>query len=61
MSPPRADEENTIHQGRMERELEDEERRRKEEKKTDPRRDVTLPNHQDGDKARSDSQGSSDS
>lgn len=33
MSPPRADEENTIHQGRMERELEDEERRRKEEKK----------------------------
>lgn len=39
------------------REREGEERK----KERDPRRDVTLPNHQDGGKARSDSQGSSDS
>lgn len=35
--------------------------REEREKERDPRRDVTLPNHQDGGKARSDSQGSSDS
>ena len=62
MSGPRADPGNTIHQGEMEagygrvRWGEREER-----KKRDPRRDVTLPNHQDEGKARSDSQGSSDS
>lgn len=34
--------------------------KRREKKERDPRRDVTLPNHQDGGKARSDSKGSSD-
>lgn len=35
--------------------------REERQKERDPRRDVTLPNHKDRGKARSDSQGSSDS
>lgn len=34
--------------------------REERKKERDPRRDVTLPNHQDGGKARSDSERSSD-
>lgn len=62
LSWPRADPGNTIHQGEMDGEMgEVRGRERDERKKRDPRRGVTLPNHQDGGKARSDSQGSSDS
>lgn len=64
MSGPRADTGNTIHQGGgWIRDIVEgaEKEKGKKRKKRDPRRGVTLPNHRDGDKARSDSGGSSDS
>lgn len=62
MSGPRADTGNTIHRGGgWIRDTAEKEMREKRKKKRDPRRGVTLPNHQDGGRARSDSRGSSDS
>lgn len=62
MSGPRADTGSTIHQGGgWIRDTAEKEMREKRKKKRDPTRGVTLPNHPDGGKARSDSQGSSDS
>lgn len=60
MSGPRADPGDTIHQGEIRGRWEsEEETKRREKKERDPRRDVTLPNHQDGGKVRLDSKGSS--
>lgn len=64
MSGPRADTANGIHRGggRIRDTAEGAEKEKADRrKKKDPRRGVTLPNPQDGGKARSESRGSSDS